>query len=81
MDGYRSIKRVFGLGSRRPRQVAFVRVGVGIWLLFLTAVLYGAGHGGQWGWLLAVAAALHFGLAYRLFRIARKRSDRPVGIR
>jgi membrane protease YdiL (CAAX protease family) len=73
-----SIKRVFQLGSRYPQQVARVRVGVGIWLLFLTALLYGSGHGGQWGWLLAVTAALHFGLAYRLFRIARKRPDRPM---
>lgn len=78
MNAYQSIKGVFQLGSRYPLQVARVRVGVGIWLLFLTAWMYGSGHGGQWGWLLAVAAALHFGLAYRLFRIARKRLDRPV---
>jgi hypothetical protein len=49
-----------------------VRIGVGIWLLFLTAVLYGSGHGGQWGWLLVLGAALHFALAYRLFRIAKR---------
>jgi membrane protease YdiL (CAAX protease family) len=72
MNGYQSIKRIFRLGSRHPQQVALVRIGVGIWLLVLTAILYGSGHGGQWGWLLAVAAALHFGLAYRLFRIARR---------
>ena len=78
MDGDRSIKRVFQLGSRYPGQVARVRVGVGIWLLFLTAILYRSGHGGQWGWLLVVGAALHFGLAYRLFRIARQDSDRRM---
>jgi membrane protease YdiL (CAAX protease family) len=78
MDGHQSIKRVFQLESRYPREVARLRVGVGIWLLFLTAVLYGSGHGGQWGWLLVVAAALHFGLAYRLFRIARREPDRRV---
>jgi hypothetical protein len=78
MDGDRSIKRVFQLGSRYPRQVARVRVGVGIWLLFLTAILYGSGHGGQWGWLLVVGGALHFCLAYRLLRIARKDADRRV---
>lgn len=78
MDGYQAIKRVFQLGSRYPRQVAGVRIAVGIWLLCLTAILYGSGHGGQWGWLLVVAAALHFGLAYRLYRIARKDSDRRV---
>jgi hypothetical protein len=72
MDGYQSIKRVFTLGSRYPRQVARVRVGVGVWLLLLTALLYGSGHGGQWGWLLAATAALHFCLAYRLFRIASR---------
>jgi hypothetical protein len=78
MDGYQLIKRLVQLGSRYPKQVAVVRVGVGIWLLVLTAILYSSGHGGQWGWLLVVAAALHFGLAYRLFRIARKNSDRRV---
>jgi hypothetical protein len=72
MDGYQSIKRVFQLGSRYPRRVARVRIGVAVWLLFLTAVLYGSGHGGQWAWLLAVTAALHVGLAYRLFRIAKR---------
>jgi hypothetical protein len=72
MNGFQSIKRLFQLGSRHPKQVARVRIGVGIWLLFLTAVLYGSGHGGQWGWLLVLAAALHFALAYRLFRIAKR---------
>lgn len=78
MDGYQSIKRVFHLRSRYPQQVARVRVGVDIWLLLLTAIRYGSGHGGQWGWLLAVGAALHFCLAFRLFRIASKDSDRRM---
>jgi hypothetical protein len=43
-------------------------VGVGIWLLLLTAILYAAGVGTQWEWLLVGIAALHFGLAYRLVR-------------
>ncbi len=72
MDVYQSIKRVFQLGSTYPQQVARLRVGVGIWLLILTAILYGSGHGGQWGWLLVVGAALHFALAFRLIRITRK---------
>ena len=80
MNIHQSIRRVFQLGSKYPQQVARVRVGVGIWLLLLTAVLYGSGHGGQWGWLLAVTAALHLGLAYRLFLVARRRSDRLVRI-
>jgi hypothetical protein len=78
MEGYQSMTRVFQLGSRRPQQVARVRAGVGIWLLVLTAILYGSGHGGQWGWLLVVGAAVHFCLAYRLFRIAGKDSDRRM---
>ena len=78
MDGYQSIKRVFQLGTRYPQQVARLRVGVGIWLLVLTAVECGSGYGGQWAWLLAVTAALHFGLAYRLFRIAKKDPDRRM---
>ena len=81
MDGYQSVKGVFQLGSRYPLQIARVRVGVGIWLLFLTVFLYGSGHGGRWGWLLAVTAMLHFALAYRLLRIARKGPDRPMRIR
>jgi hypothetical protein len=43
-----------------------VRVAIGIWLVVLTAILYGYGRGGWWGLLLVSAAALHFYLAYRL---------------
>jgi hypothetical protein len=43
-----------------------VRVGSGIWLLVLTAILYGYGRGGWWAALLVPAATLHFYLAYRL---------------
>jgi hypothetical protein len=43
-----------------------VRVLTGIWLVILTAILYGYGRGGWWGALLVPAAALHFYLAYRL---------------
>lgn len=39
MDGYRSIKRGFQLGSRYPQQVARVRVGVGIYLAGYLAAL------------------------------------------
>jgi hypothetical protein len=78
MHGFQSIKRVFQLGSRYPQQVACLRVGIGIWLLILTVGLYGSGHGGQWGWLLPVTAVLHFALAYRLFRIAKRHPDRRI---
>jgi hypothetical protein len=79
MAGYQSIKHAFQLAARwHPQQVARVRVGVGIWLLVLTAILYGSGQGGQWAWLLIPTAALHFGLAYRLFRIAKQDANRSM---
>jgi len=43
-----------------------VRLVIGAWLVFLTAILYGYGVGGWWGALLVPAAALHFFIAYRL---------------
>jgi hypothetical protein len=45
-----------------------VRVVSGIWLVALTAILYGYGVGGWWGVLLLPAAALHFYAAYRSLR-------------
>jgi hypothetical protein len=80
MNVFQSIKRVCTLGNRHPRPVAYIRVACGVWLVFLTVALYGSGHGGQWAWLLAVTAVLHFGLAYRLFRIARNQPGGPVAI-
>jgi hypothetical protein len=62
------------------QQVILVRVGVGIWLLVLSAILYHTGVGGLWEVLLAVAA-LHFGLAYRVFRIAKHDPDRRLRFR
>jgi hypothetical protein len=51
---------------RHARVMFPARVGIGIWLVILTAILYGNGRGGWWGALLVPAAALHFYLAYRL---------------
>ncbi len=51
---------------RHARLILPVRVASGIWLLVLTAILYGYGYGGWWGLLLVPAAALHFYCAYRL---------------
>ncbi len=76
MDGHQSPRRVFRLGSRNPEHVARVRVGVGIWLLFLTAILYASGYAAGWEWLLVLVAAVHFGRAYQLVRIAAQR--KPV---
>jgi hypothetical protein len=51
---------------RHARLMAPVRVVIGIWLLVLTAIIYGYGLGGWWGVLLVPAAALHFYFAYRV---------------
>lgn len=45
-----------------------VRVVSGIWLVALTAIMYGYGVGGWWGLLLVPAAAAHFYVAYRSLR-------------
>lgn len=70
--------RPFQLRSWGPRQIGGLRVGIGIWLLVLTAVLYGAGVGGLWELSLVAIAALHFALAGRSFRIARTDHDRGM---
>jgi hypothetical protein len=80
MDSHQPVKRALTLGDRYPRQVALLRVAVGIWLLLLTAVLSRSGHGGLWVWLLAATAALHFGLAYRLLRHARNDSGHHIRV-
>jgi len=53
---------------RHRRVMVPVRVVSGIWLVTLTAILYGYGVGGWWGLLLVPAAALHFYAAYRSLR-------------
>ena len=45
-----------------------VRILSGIWLVALTAIMYGYGVGGSWGLLLVPAAAAHFYVAYRTLR-------------
>jgi hypothetical protein len=71
-------KRGAQLGSRYPRQIAWLRVGIGLWLMLVTTVLYSTGHAGGWAWLLLGVAALHFVLAARLFRIARRQDGRHL---
>jgi hypothetical protein len=63
------------------QQVILVRVGVGIWLLILSAILYRTGAGGLWELLLVAVATLHFGLAYRVFRFAKHDPDRRLRFR
>jgi len=50
---------------RHARVMGPVRVAIGIWLLVLTAIMYGYGVGGWWALLLVPAAAAHFYVAYR----------------
>jgi hypothetical protein len=45
-----------------------IRVVTCVWLVVLTAVLYGDGHGGWWGALLVPAATLQLFIAHRLIR-------------
>ena len=81
MNGNQSPTHVFQLRPLSHRQIARLRVGVGIWLLLLAAILYSAGVGGEWEWLLIGIAGLHFGLAYRQFRIAKGDPDRGLRFR
>lgn len=76
MNGNQSSRHVFQLWSHQ--QIARPRVVVGVWLLFLAAILYGAGVGGPWEWLLVGIAALHLGLAYHLVRITEDDPDQSV---
>jgi len=48
-----------------------VRVLSGIWLVALTAILYGYGIGGWWGVLLIPVALAHFYVVYRTMRHRR----------
>jgi hypothetical protein len=68
MGWFQSISHVLLHGSRQPREVARLRVMVGVWLLTLTAILVVADHGAWWAWPLVLVAMLHFTLAYRLVR-------------
>jgi hypothetical protein len=51
---------------RHARLMLPIRIVTGVWLVFLTTILYGSGRGGWWGVLLVPAAALHVYIAYRL---------------
>jgi hypothetical protein len=61
---------------RHPRIFAGVRMGAGVWLLVLTAILYGYHRGGWWRVLLIAAAAGHFYFAYLLHRLPGAASAR-----
>jgi len=57
------MKRLNAYAQGHGRQVASVRVGVGVWLLALGAYL--CYRDVWWGLLFIAPAALHFYLAYR----------------
>jgi hypothetical protein len=63
---------------RHPRLFAGVRLGSGVWLLILTAILYGYDRGGWWRPLLLLAAAGHFYFAYRLRAISARTNSRDA---
>ena len=58
-----------GFEYRRPGGFGAFRFLIGVWLVVLTALLYGWDRAGWWMPLLLVAAALHFYLAYRLRKL------------
>ena len=66
-----SLKLVPWCEYRHPRIFAGVRMVAGVWLLILTAILYGYDRGGWWRVLLIPAAAGHFYVAYLLHRLPR----------
>jgi hypothetical protein len=74
MGNYQLSKGIFGLGSRHPRKVALLRIGIGVYLLALTAALVAAGVGDGWAWVTGGFAVVHFVLAHRLLGIAKRRS-------
>lgn len=63
------------LEYRHPRPFARLRLGAGVWLLILTAILYGYDRAGWWTPLLIVAAAGHIYFAYRLRAIGARTSS------
>jgi hypothetical protein len=54
---------------RHPVVFARIRVVAGVWLLILTAILYGYGRGGWWAVLLIPAGTADFYLAHLLYRL------------
>jgi CHASE2 domain-containing sensor protein len=73
MDKNWVIKRMPAWERRHPRFWAGVHFIGGVWLLVITALLYGYHRAGWWTPLLAPAAAGHFYAAYCLQRLADER--------
>jgi hypothetical protein len=75
MNGDSLMKLVPSLEHRHPVLFARIRMGVGVWLLILAAILYGYDRGGWWRVLLIPAAAALFYIAYRLPRAMAARTN------
>jgi hypothetical protein len=78
MNTDRLMKLVPPIEYRHARFFARVRIGVGIWLLVLAAILYGYDRGGWWRALLAPTSALLFYVAYRLPRAISARTNSTI---
>lgn len=61
-------RRQIAIERRHPRFWTAFRIGAGVWLIALTALLYGNGVGGWWGVLLVPAGAVNFYWAFRFLR-------------
>ncbi len=72
------IRRMPRWEKAHARFWAGARVAIGIWLLVLTAILYGYRRAGWWTPLLVLAAAAHFYVARRLLRLADERKAPPA---
>jgi hypothetical protein len=75
MTGDSPMRGVASVEHRRARLFARIRIGIGVWLLILTAILYGYDRGGRWRALLIPTAAVLFYAAYRLRRTISARTN------
>lgn len=66
------VRRLPGWEKRHAKSFAAVRLAVGVWLLVLTAILYGYHQSGWCAALLVPSALAHFYWAYCLLRLAEE---------
>ena len=63
-----SVRRTVARERHHPRFWFAFRIGAGIWLLALTALLYAYGVGGWWGVLLVPSGVTQFYWAFHFLR-------------
>jgi hypothetical protein len=78
MTGDSLMKLLPSVEYRHAVLFARIRIGVGVWLLILAALLYGYDRGGWWRALLVPTAGVLFYAAYRLPRATRARAISSV---